>query len=340
MSGRVQPAKSGGFELVGPEDAFVDENAFLESLRLRGLSVLTARAYAFDLIALRDWMNGSGRVIRALNQADLLGFMSWSRDAGAGPCTINRRLTTCRLLYRFCTAEELPFRPGAAGPAPHYKGRGRDRSLGLHVLKRQTRLSLRVKVPYQVIEPLAIVQVRRFLATLRRYRDVAIVHLMLLCGLRSREVLFLEMGDIAWEERRLRIRGKGGRERTMPLPEVLVGIVRDYLRVERPPVADEWRLFVGLQGAARGRPMTPSGLRSLFRHRRRQPELATANAHRFRHTFGSDMAREGVRLPILQRMMGHADPVTTLRYIQLSMADIAREYQRALDTIETRYDAS
>lgn len=86
--------------------------------------------------------------------------------------------------------------------------------------------------------------------------------------------------------------------------------------------------------------MTPSGLRSLFRHRRRQPELATANAHRFRHTFGSDMAREGVRLPILQRMMGHADPVTTLRYIQLSMADIAREYQRALDTIETRYDAS
>jgi integrase len=83
--------------------------------------------------------------------------------------------------------------------------------------------------------------------------------------------------------------------------------------------------------------MTPAGLRSLFRQRRRQPTLRIANPHRFRHTFGTDMARAGVGLPILQRMMGHADMKTTLQYIELSMVDVADEYQRALAIIEGRY---
>jgi integrase len=83
--------------------------------------------------------------------------------------------------------------------------------------------------------------------------------------------------------------------------------------------------------------MTLAGLRSLFRHRRRDRAVARANPHRFRHTFGADMARSGVRLPVLQRMMGHADDTTTLRYIQLSMADIADEYRRAVEKLQQRY---
>ena len=83
--------------------------------------------------------------------------------------------------------------------------------------------------------------------------------------------------------------------------------------------------------------MTPAGLRSLFRQRRRQPTLTTANAHRFRHTFGTDMARAGVRLPVLQRLMGHADMKMTLQYIELSLVDVADEYQKAIRIIEGRY---
>jgi site-specific recombinase XerD len=87
----------------------------------------------------------------------------------------------------------------------------------------------------------------------------------------------------------------------------------------------------------RGRGMTPDGLRRLFRYRRQSPELKRANAHRFRHTFGTDMARAGVRLPVLKELMGHAEHETTLRYINLSMADIADEYHRALAEIQKRY---
>jgi integrase/recombinase XerD len=65
--------------------------------------------------------------------------------------------------------------------------------------------------------------------------------------------------------------------------------------------------------------------------------LAMANAHRFRHTFGADMARAGVRLPILQQMMGHADLKTTMLYIRLSMADVAEEFRRASSKLDGRY---
>ena len=126
----------------------------------------------------------------------------------------------------------------------------------------------------------------------------------------------------------------------LPLPDVVLGVVRDYLRLERPAAAPTHQLFVVLQGPRRGQPLTPAGLRRLFRHRREyHAPIHQANAHRFRHTFGSDMARAGVRLPLLQRMMGHADPKTTLQYINLSMADIAAEYARAIKTLADRYPA-
>lgn len=312
-------------------------NRFLAAVAVRGLSPATVRAYGFDLVVLYRWLDESRHSLASLSGDKLLQYAGAQRLVGAQPTTINRRLTTARLLYRFVTGREIDAGRGAIAPAPYYRGRGRDRQLGLHALPRQRRLKLRVKVPHRVVEPLSGTEVRQFLRTLRRYRDLAIVHLMLLCGLRSAEVLQLELGDVLVEEEQLRIRGKGNRERVLPLPKVVARSIADYVRWERPAGGASPRLFVILQGPRRGAPMTLAGLRSLFRHRRRDHAIARANPHRFRHTFGADMARSGVRLPILQRMMGHADGATTLGYIRLSMADIADEYRRAVEELQRRY---
>ena len=101
---------------------------------------------------------------------------------------------------------------------------------------------------------------------------------------------------------------------------------------------DPDRLFVVLQGKRRGQPMTRAALRRIFRTRRQQKSLKNANPHRLRHTFGTDMARSGVRLPILQRMMGHAYAETTLQYVSVSLADVAAEFNRAMQVLEARYD--
>lgn len=330
--------RRGNYQLVDAKRRPIAEaNRFLASVEVRGLSRATARAYGYDLVVLYRWLERSGQSLRTLSGARLLDYIGAQRLADAQPRSINRRLTTARLLYRFCVGRELEAGRGAAGPAPYYRGRGKDRYLGLHKLPRRRQLKLRVKVPRRVVEPLSSAEVRRFLRSLRRYRDVAIVHLMLLCGLRSAEVVQLQTGDVLVEEQQLRVRGKGLRERVLPLPQVIARSIADYVRWERPAGCTSLRLFVVLQGRQRGSPMTMAGLRSLFRQRRRDRAIARANPHRFRHTFGADMARSGVRLPILQRMMGHADGSTTLQYIHLSMADIADEYRRAVEELQRRY---
>ncbi len=328
----------GLYHLIDEDDRPIEEpNEFLNALSHRGLSPRTIRAYAFDLVVIMRWLGGSGKKMRELRQSDLLEFIGNQKKDAAHPNSINRRLITCRLFYRFLVNAEIPSSPRMSLPAAHYKGRGRERDLGLHQIRSPSRLCLRLKTPRKIVEPLSREQVRTLLGTLRRYRDLAIVYLMLLCGLRSREVLALELGDISFDEQQLLVRGKGDKERMLPLPKIALQTLDEYIRLERPSKCVNRTLFVVLQGNRRGHPMTASGLRSLFRVRRRNRELANANAHRLRHTFGADMARAGVRLPILQRLMGHADGMMTLQYVNLSMSDIADEYHRAVCELRKRY---
>jgi integrase len=284
------------------------------------------------------WLEKRDKYLTELTLSDLLEYVLFQKETGAHPNSINRRLVVCHLLYRFWTSKEMVPGQGATLPATYYRGRGRDRALGIHAIGKATKKNLRVKTPRPVIEPLRPEQVRSFLFSLKRYRDLAIVYLMLLCGLRSREVLSLEFEDMVFEENRLRVKGKGNVERVLPMPNVLIITIKRYLWLERPPKSPSSHLFVVLQGKRRGKSMTTTGLRSLFRCRRRKPVLASANAHRFRHTFGTDMARAGVRLSVLKELMGHADDKTTLGYINLSMADIADEYKRAIEEIQKRYE--
>jgi integrase/recombinase XerC/integrase/recombinase XerD len=121
------------------------------------------------------------------------------------------------------------------------------------------------------------------------------------------------------------------------LAQILIRSIQKYLSFERPSRCRHDFLFTVLQGRRRGEHMTPDGLRSLFRDRRDRRGTPNANAHRFRHTFGADMARAGVRLPVLQKMMGHASGSTTLQYINLSMSDVVEEYHRASEEIRKRY---
>lgn len=312
--------------------------AFLRAVATRGLSPLTVRAYAFDLALLYRWLSDTGRQLRALAQPDLLEYVAWQRERGAAPRSINRRLTACRLLHAYWQPSGLATTVGTSLPASYYRGPGRDRRLGIHLLHKKGELVMSVKVPRRLVTPLTADQVRDFLAGLRRYRDVAIVYLMLLCGLRSREVLQLAHSDACLIERRVRVLGKGNRERVVPLAGLAATAIEQYLTYERPRQCLDDRLFVCLQGKRRGQSMTPAGLRSIFRRQRnKKAAVSNANPHRFRHTFGTDMARRGVNMPVLQKLMGHENPETTLQYINLSLADLAEAYHQASSEIERRY---
>jgi site-specific recombinase XerD len=334
MSGWRVQHREGGLMVVdgtGAEDPACA--AFLDRLLVRGLSLDTIDAYAYDLVLVRRWLDAEKLRLEEVNGDRLHRFLAWERARASSPKSINRRLHTLRLFFRHLTGHEVPGSAIDVRPVRTH----RDRELGLQTIRTTGRRQLRVQEPRRVVEPLSIEQVNELLRGLRRYRDIGIAYLMLLCGLRSQEVLKLLLTDIDREDRRLRIRGKGGKERSVPAPPLLLDVLRKYAALERP-VTGAPNVFVVLQGTHRGKPMTRAGLRRVFRTRRLRPKLANANPHRLRHTFGTDMARSGVRLPILQRMMGHAYTETTLQYVNVSMADVATEFLRALEKVEHRYE--
>lgn len=340
MTARAEVDPRTGLHRVVDDEAgpLEEVNAFLEAVTTRGLSPLTVRAYAFDLAQLYRFFDDTGRSLAELDDAVLSGFTAYEQERGAEPASINRRLSACRMLRGFWYPEGLGAAAGTLRPAPYYRGPGRDRRLGMHVLAKPRELVVRVKVPKRLITPLTAEQVREFLRSLRRYRDLAIVHLMLLGGLRTREVLGLARRDVSLLERRVRVVGKGDKERVVPLADLAAASVEQYLRYERPRDCAGDTLIVSLQGKRRGQALQPAGLRSLFRRRRRKPVLANANPHRFRHTFGTDMARSGMSLAALQKLLGHASYEMALHYINLSMDDVAEAYRHAAAEIHQRYD--
>jgi hypothetical protein len=157
--------------------------------------------------------------------------------------------------------------------------------------------------PRRAVVPLSAEEVAQFWASFRTFRDLALAGLMLLDGLRSCEVLGMQLEDLHLADAQISVLGKGSKRRVLPLASELVEVLQNYLRLERPLTNSPY-LFVSLKGPRRGRPMTRAGLRRLFRYHRLTSQTPRANPHRLRHTFGTDMVRAGISLPALQHRTG------------------------------------
>jgi integrase/recombinase XerD len=304
-------------------------NQYLDYETLRRLSDNTLRSYAHELLHFLRWWDSvhhtDALTKDTLTESTLLDYVRC--QSGQQPPlsggTINQRVAIVDKALRHA----FPQAPQQIAPgfqqtywqrAP--MGIGRPRL----ALSR-----LRVKTPKHTISPLSVDEVARFWSSFRTSRDLAIVGLMLLQGLRSQEVLNLNRDDLLLPEAQIRVRGKGNKIRFLPLAPEAAQLLDHYLRLERPTTSTN-ALFVSLKGAARGSRMNPAGLRSLFRHHRQTTGVKIANPHRFRHTFASDMVRAGVSLPALMQLMGHAQIQTTLVYMQVTPLEVYQQYARAV----------
>jgi site-specific recombinase XerD len=301
-------------------------NDFLDAQHMRRLSPRSLRAYAYDLLHFARWFQTRSEALAAITESALLDYVRYQlgHQPQPTPQTVNHRLTVIHCLYRFHHGQEVP-----AGNSHFQRIYTTRCPLGYGRPHRTIAFGLRLKQPRRVIQPLSAEQVAQFWASFRTFRDLAMVGLMLLDGLRSCEILTLQLEDLKLADAQLHVLGKGRKQRILPLPGEIMEVLQSYLHVERP-LTNSPSLFVSLKGHRRGQPMTPAGLRSLFRHHRLQSQVPAANPHRFRHTFGADMVRAGISLPALQHLMGHSQIHTTLLYVQLAPQDIWREYARAV----------
>lgn len=304
-------------------------NRYLDQQRIRGVADSTLRSYAHDLLHFLRWWAAAHKTSnitpQALNESTFLDYIRFQVNQNPPPAaqSINRHVGTAERAMR----REFPQAAPLSAPGfqnwhwrPSRLGYGRPRP---------ALTQLRVKTPKRVVVPLSVDEVARFWSSFRTSRDVAVVGLMLLHGLRSCEVLALNREDIQFSDSQIRVQGKGRRVRVLPLDRDSVRLLEHYLCLERPAHCGP-ALFVCLKGPSRGHRMTPAGLRSLFRHHRQATSVTKANPHRFRHTFASDMVRAGMSLPALMQLMGHAQIQTTMIYLQLTPQDVWEQYARAV----------
>jgi len=304
-------------------------NRYLDREYVRRLANTSLRSYAHSLLHFVRWwesLHHTGDITRAdLTESLLLDYVRFQSSLQPPPSasTINDRVAAADRAIR----NQFPDAPCQIARGFH-QAFLRRRPMGLG-RPRVEMSRLRVKQPKRNIVPLSVDEVARFWSSFRTARDLAIVGLMLLHGLRSAEVLALNPEDVLLSEAQLRVHGKGNKLRLLPLAPETTQLLDHYLRLERPTPCSP-ALFVVSKGPARGTRLTSAGLRSLFRYHRRTTGIPLANPHRFRHTFASDMVRAGMSLPALMQLMGHAGIETTLHYVQVTPQEVYLQYARAV----------
>jgi len=294
--------------------------------RVSDKSLLNYGDHLLDFVRWWESVHHTGDVVEGdLTESTLLDYVRFqsSRQPRPSGSTINARVAVADRTLR----NEFPHAPCQIARGFHQAFLRRG-PMGLG-RSRGAMSRLRVKAPKHKIVPLSVDEVARFWSSFRTARDLAIVGVMLLQGLRSAEVLALNPDDVLFSEAQLRVHGKGSKLRFLPLAPETIQLLDHYLRLERPHPCTA-ALFVSLKGRARGARMTAAGLRSLFRHHRQTTGVKIANPHRFRHTFASDMLRAGVSLPALMQLMGHSDIQTTLLYVQVTPQEVYLQYARAV----------
>lgn len=335
-----------GFRLAGGGDDVALVNRFLVHLSVRNFAVATRRAYAFDLVNLMRFCGDRGLSLVEVVATDIFDYLEWQTRPrrggdsdvvvrldgrrGAAPATMNRRVAAVRGLFDYAVLAGV--RPDNPVPAARRSASVRATRRGLlgHLGPGRRRSGGRlVRQPRRLPESLPAVEVAAFLADLATARDRSMVLAMLLGGLRAGEVRGLLLADVDQGLRRLRVVGKGGRERVVPVDRAFFIELATYLRTERPPGCATPQCFVVLRGPTAGSALTEAGLRRVFRTHRARVGVPRVRPHRLRHTYGTELASAGIDLLVLRELMGHASPETTAGYVHLSIETLAVEYGKA-----------
>ncbi len=269
---------------------------FLQSATL---AEATRRAYRIDLEEFLGWLRVRGERLEDVGAATLSAYAAELGAARPGRrprklarSTIARKLAAVRSLLRFTLGSgKVPD----AQPGPR-----RGRRLP------ETPKLVEVDELLEGIaggEPLAL-------------RNRALFELVYSAGLRSAEAVALDLGDVDFEQEAVHVRGKGGKERVVPLGEEAAYRLRLYLEDARPQLAR--RAEAALFLSARGRRLDTSTLRRLLPH-----------PHRLRHAFATHLLEGGADLRVIQELLGHSSLSTTQVYSHVDGRRLRKVYDRA-----------
>jgi integrase/recombinase XerD len=281
----------------------------------RGLARNTLAAYRTDLLQFGHFIGE--RKLDAVDAgpadiSDFLADLAAGDGNGRAPCsssTVHRKAACLRAFYRHLRREDVVGEDPTADLSAPRRGRKLPHVLNYSEVKRlleQPRGSA----------PTAV-------------RDRALLEVMYASGLRASEATGLEVADVDLSRGMLRTRGKGSKERIVPLGRQAALALTSYLRAGRPHLVNgrpEAKLFVNFRGG----PLTRQGLYKIVqRHAKAAGLSGRMSPHTLRHTFATHLLAGGCDLRSVQEMLGHADIATTQMYTHLSGEQLKDVYFKA-----------
>ena len=264
-------------------------------LRSPALSDATRRAYRVDVEEFVGWLDARGVRLERVGLRELADYaaeLGRARPRKLAPATIARKLAAVRAFLRFTLgAARVPdesFAPRSPRRLPETP-REPEVDATLRALEGDGALAL---------------------------RNRALVELVYSAGLRSAEAVGLDLADVDFDQELVHVRGKGGKERVVPLGEEAAHWLARYLRDARPELVRgaQDALFV----SARGRRLDTSTLRRVVPH-----------PHRLRHAFATHLLEGGADLRTIQELLGHSSLSTTQIYSHVDAKRLRRVYDRA-----------
>ena len=286
-----------------PADARTIEEYIDLSWMESGLSEATLSAYRGDLSQFSRWLRGRGRALEEARRLDVLDFLS--EHAHWPPRTVARRLSALRRFYRHLEREgRVSSNPCDRIDAP-----------------RLGRPLPEVLTEQEVERLLAAPDVATALGT----RDRAMLEVLYATGLRVSELVRLRAEQVNLLQGVLRVVGKGGRERLVPLGEPAVDWLERFLERGRAEILGT-KMTAALFPTGRGRGMTRQAFWHLIKRHARQAGISRdISPHTLRHAFATHLLDHGADLRVVQMLLGHRDISTTQIYTH-----IARERLRVL----------
>ncbi len=286
---------------------------YLAELARRGASKHTLRNYRSDLEQFARYFEPPGESASPeLEQLDLSLLREWLGslyDRGLETVSVRRKLAAVRAMYKFFLGEGLL----------------------------QSNLAARLRTPkvkQRLPEVMTEEKTNRLIDAVEnggkfekpsRERDLAFLELLYGCGIRVSELVGINTEDLDLEQGWLLVRGKGNKEREMPVGERALTAVRRYLP-QRTPVAGERALFLN----SAGRRLSDRQVRRLVKmYALAVTGDSTVHPHSFRHAYATHLLTDGADLRAIQELLGHARLSTTQKYTQVSLKDLQAVYDRA-----------
>ena len=285
---------------------------YLAELARRGASPHTVRNYASDLEQFASYFEPPGETAPEVEQLDLALLREWLAslyDHGLNVVSVRRKLAAARALFQFLLQEGVIAQNATKRlRTPKTKQRLPD----VMSAEKTNNLLDAVEQGEPVEKP-------------SRERDLAFLEILYGCGLRVSELVGMDVDELDLHSRWLRVRGKGNKEREVPVPERAIAALERYLEV-RLAARDERALFL----SARGTRLSDRQVRRLVKlYALAATGDSTVHPHSFRHAYATHLLADGADLRAIQELLGHARLSTTQKYTQVSLKDLQAVYDKA-----------